>query len=75
MTALDDAHRDAVRRAHLRLRKASQDYEELAAPEPVRGRWDPEPAPPGALAAALDELRAAFEGVVAVHHDVLGSIE
>lgn len=67
---IPDELRERIRRAHIRLRKASQDYEVLVAPEPVRGRWDAKPAPQGALDAAMDELKSAYTHAVGLHEQL-----
>ena len=64
--------RQRLRRAHERLRAASKDLESLVATEPIKNRWEPEPAPPEILAAAREELAQAWERVVACQRDLLG---
>ena len=64
--------RQRLRRAHERLRAASKELESLVATEPIKNRWEPEPAPPEILAAARVELQQAWERVVACQQDVLG---
>ncbi len=64
--------RQQLRRAHERLRAASKELEALIATEPIKGRWEPEPAPAEILEAARAELRDAYDGVVRRHHEILG---
>jgi len=52
-----------VRRAHERLRTASKELQSLVATEPMKGRWEPEPAPAEILEAAQEELREAYAGL------------
>ena len=66
----EDAER--VRRAHLRLRKASQDLEGFTAPLHLRGRWEPAPVPEEAIAPARAELAAAHRDLWALYRDLLG---
>ncbi|MGI8623138.1 MAG: hypothetical protein ACR2NB_06550 [Solirubrobacteraceae bacterium] len=63
--------RRALRRAHERLRTASSELQALVATEPLKGRWAPEPAPPGILAAARDALEDAWEALSAVQAELL----
>ncbi len=69
---LSTEERTQLRRAHERLRTASHELESLVATEPVRARWEPEPAPPEILAAARAELRGAYEAVTIRHREILG---
>lgn len=69
---LSDDERQRIHLAHQRLRNSSQALESLLAPETRRGRWPPTPAPPEALAAARDDLRAAYERVERAHAELLG---
>jgi hypothetical protein len=64
--------RQQLRRAHERLRAASKELEGLIATEPIKGRWDPEPAPAEILDAARAELRDAYAGVLRRHREILG---
>ncbi len=64
--------RQQLRRAHERLRAASKDLEALIATEPIKGRWDPEPAPAEILDAARAELHDAYAGVMRRHREILG---
>ncbi len=46
---LTDEERRQLRRAHERVRTASQELMALVATEPIKNRWAPEPAPPEIL--------------------------
>ena len=61
-----------LRRAHERLRTASKELESLLATEPIKNRWEPEPAPPEILDAARAELQQAWDRVAACQREVLG---
>lgn len=61
-----------LRRAHERLRAASQELQSLIATEPIKNRWEPEPAPPEILQAARDSYDAAVERVAASQREILG---
>jgi hypothetical protein len=69
---LDADERQRLRRAHERLRAASKELESLVATEPIKNRWEPEPAPPEILEAARVELAQAWERVLACQREVLG---
>ncbi len=69
---LTEDQRRALRRAHERLRTAAQEVQSLVATEPIKNRWEPEPAPPEILDAARDELRAAWEQLNASYGELLG---
>jgi len=69
---LDDDEAEQLRRAHVRLRKASQDLEALTVPKRMKGRWDNAPAPEEALEAARHELAAAYGAVWASYGGLLG---
>lgn len=69
---LSTDERTRLRRAHERLRTASQELEALVATEPIRGRWEPEPAPREILDAARAELHAAYHGLMIRHREILG---
>jgi hypothetical protein len=64
--------RQRLRRAHERLRAASKDLESLLATEPIKNRWEPEPAPAEILEAARVELAQAWERVVTCQRELLG---
>ena len=66
----DDAER--VRRAHHRLRKASQDLEAFTAPRQMRGRWDPAPVPTEAMDAARHEMAVAYRALWDAYEELLG---
>lgn len=66
----EDAER--VRRAHHRLRKASQDLEAFTAPRHMRGRWEPAPVPAEAMDAARAELEVAYRAVWDAYRELLG---
>ncbi len=69
---LSEEDRELIRRAHLRLRKASQELEELVAPRSMRGRWEPVVAPPEAIDAVRSELSAAYRELGRLHHELMG---
>ncbi len=69
---LSEDDRERLRRAHHRLRKASQELEALTVPRPVRGRWEFVAAPPEVLATALTELADAYREVTRLHEDLFG---
>ncbi len=69
---LSTEERKQLRRAHERLRAASQEVEGLVATEAVRGRWDPEPPPPPILDAAREGLQRAYDELTRVHQEILG---
>lgn len=66
----EDAER--LRRAHLRLRKASQDLEAFTVPKRIRGRWDPVPVPPDVVQGVREELAASYRAVWALQRELLG---
>jgi len=61
-----------LQRAHERLRTASKDVQSLVATDPIKGRWEPEPAPAEILEAAREELGRAYSGLVACQAQILG---
>ena len=61
-----------LRRAHERLRSASKEVQSLVATDPIKGRWEPEPAPAEILEAAREELRQAYSGLTACQAEILG---
>jgi hypothetical protein len=61
-----------LRRAHERLRTASQDLQSLVATDPIKGRWEPEQPPAEILEAAREELRHAYAGLTACQAEILG---
>ncbi len=61
-----------LRRAHERLRTASQDLQSLVATDPIKGRWEPERAPAEILEAAREELRQAYAGLSICQTEILG---
>lgn len=69
---LTEDDREALRRAHIRLRKTSQDLEAMLATPKMRGRWDPAPVPPEALEGARSELVTAYSKLWALQRDLLG---
>ena len=69
---LSAQHRQELRRAHERLRAASQELQALIATEPIKGRWEPEPAPPEILQAAKDSYDEAVARVAASQREILG---
>lgn len=64
--------RRQLRRAHERVRTATQEAMALVATEPIKHRWEPEPAPPEILAAARRELQAAWEELMRSYRELLG---
>lgn len=68
--AEEDAER--LRRAHHRLRKASQDLESFTAPRRLAGRWAPAPVPDEAMDAARAELATAHAAVWDLYGELLG---
>ncbi len=69
---LSEEDRELIRRAHHRLRKASQELEALLAPRSMRGRWEPVVPPPEVIDAVRSELSAAYREVGRLHHELLG---
>ncbi len=69
---LTEDEREELRRAHIRLRKTSQDLEALLATPKMRGRWDPAPVPAEAMEGAKSELVKAYRRLWLVQHDLLG---
>lgn len=69
---LSEEEREELRRAHIRLRKTSQDLEAMLATPKMRGRWDPAPVPPEALEGAKSELVKAYAKLWILHRDLLG---
>lgn len=69
---LSEEERARLRRAHHRLRNASQALEALTASPKMKGRWDPKPPTDEALDAADRELREAWEAVWRTHQELLG---
>jgi hypothetical protein len=69
---LAEEDRELIRRAHHRLRKASQELEAVVAPRSIRGRWEPVVAPPEVVDAVRSELSAAYAELGRLHHQLLG---
>ncbi len=69
---LSEDDRERLRRAHHRLRKASQELEALTVPRPVRGRWDFVAPPPEVMATVRAELGNAYREVVGLYEELLG---
>ena len=69
---LDDDEAERLRRAHNRLRKASQDLEAFTAPRRMRGRWDPAPVPDEAMDAARSEMAVSWAALWREYADLLG---
>ena len=69
---LTEEERRRLRRAHERLRTAAHELQALIATEPIKGRWEPEPAPPEILDAARDELFGAWEELSRCYRELLG---
>ncbi len=69
---LSQEERVRLRRADERLRTASKDLHALVATDPIKGRWEPEPAPAEILQAAREELQQAYAGLIACQAEILG---
>lgn len=69
---LSEDERKRLRRAHERLRTASQELQALEATEPIKGRWEPEPAPAELLAGARADLQRSYSELMACHRELLG---
>lgn len=69
---LTDDERRQLRRAHERLRTATHEVMALVATEPMKNRWEPEPAPPEILDAARSELQTAWDELSGRYRDLLG---
>lgn len=68
---LEDEESERLRRAHHRLRKASQDLEAFTAPRRMRGRWEPAPVPAEAMDAARAEMAIAWAALWREYADLL----
>lgn len=69
---LSEDDRERLRRAHHRLRKASQELEALTVPRPVRGRWAFVAAPPEVMATVRADFRDAYRELTGLYEDLLG---
>lgn len=69
---LTEDERRQLRRAHERLRTATQEVMSLVATEPIKNRWEPEPAPPEILDAARAELQTAWDELGRSYRELLG---
>jgi hypothetical protein len=69
---LSEEDRELMRRAHHRLRKASQELEAVVAPRSIRGRWEPVAAPPEVIEAVRFALSEAYRELGRLHHQLLG---
>ena len=69
---LSEDDRERLRRAHHRLRKASQELEALTVPRPVRGHWDFVAAPPEVMATVRAEFGDAYREVAGLYQELLG---
>lgn len=69
---LTEDERKTLRRAHERLRSASQELQALEATEPIKGRWEPEPAPTEILDAARADVHRAYRELALCHREMLG---
>ena len=69
---LDEDERARLRRAHIRLRNASQQLEALTATSKMKGRWEPQPPTEEALDGARGELRAAWDALWRTEAELLG---
>jgi hypothetical protein len=69
---LTEDERKALRRAHERLRSASQELQALEATEPIKNRWEPEPVPPEMLEAARADVHRLYRELAVCHREMLG---
>lgn len=69
---LTQEERRQLRRAHERLRTATQEVQALVATDPIKNRWEPEPAPPEILDAARRELQTAWKELTRSYRELLG---
>jgi len=69
---LSEDERKRLRRAHERLRTASQELQALEATEPIKNRWEPEPVPAEFLAAARADLHRSYAQLAACHRELQG---
>jgi len=69
---LTEDERRRLRRAHERLRTASQELQALEATEPIKNRWEPEPAPAEFLEGARVDLYRTIAELVECHRELLG---
>ena len=69
---LTQDERRRLRRAHERVRSATQAIMALVATEPIKNRWEPEPAPPEILDAARRELQTAWDELARGYRELLG---
>ena len=69
---LTEDERRQLRRAHERVRTATHEVMALVATEPIKNRWEPEPAPPEILDAARRELETAWGGLMSSYRELLG---
>jgi len=67
-----DEDRELIRRAHHRLRKASQELEAVLVPRSMRGRWEPVAAPPEVIDTLRSDLVAAYRELGRLHQELLG---
>lgn len=68
---LEEADVERLRRAHFRLRKASQDLEAFTVPQKMRGRWDNAPVPDEAMNAARHEMTVAYAALWSAYAELL----
>lgn len=64
--------RQVLRRAHERLRSASQELQALEATEPIKNRWEPEPVPAEMLDASRATVHEAYAELARCHRELLG---
>lgn len=69
---LETDESERLRRAHVRLRKASQDLEAFTVPVKMRGRWDNAPVPDEAMTAARAEVDLAYRALWDAYAELLG---
>jgi hypothetical protein len=69
---LTEDERRQLRRAGERLRTASKELESLVATDPIKNRWEPDPAPPEILEAARNELAGAWSELQRRYRELLG---
>ena len=69
---LTDDEAERLRRAHHRLRKASQDLEAFTAPRRMRGRWEPQAVPDEAMDGARGEMAVSWAALWRDYAELLG---
>ena len=69
---VSEEDRERLRRAHHRLRRASQELEALLAPRSMRGRWEPVAAPAEVVETVRSDLVTAYAEVWRLHQELFG---